>query len=103
MRYRITTPAEGHTGVVAGVSFRKGAAELETGTDGAVAALAYFRRRGYGIEEAAGGKPTGSGRPPQAADKAAWVAYAVTCGADQAEAEGATKATLIDQYGKGDA
>jgi hypothetical protein len=44
-----------------------------------------------------------AGRPPQAADKAAWVAYAVTCGADQAEAEGATKAALIEQYGKGDA
>lgn len=44
-----------------------------------------------------------SARPPQAADKAVWVAWAVTCGADQAEADAATKAALIDTYGRGDA
>jgi hypothetical protein len=42
-------------------------------------------------------------RPPQAADKAQWVAWAVACGADQADAEQATKAQLIEQYGRGDA
>lgn len=44
-----------------------------------------------------------SGRPAQAADKAAWVAWAVAQGAAQADAEAATKADLITQYGKGDA
>lgn len=42
---RITTPVEGFTGVVAGVSFANGEGE----TDNEVA-LAYFRRHGYGIE-----------------------------------------------------
>lgn len=40
-----------------------------------------------------------AGRPPQAAAKDLWVAYAVACGADQSEAEGMTKADLITQYG----
>jgi hypothetical protein len=44
-----------------------------------------------------------AGRPPQAADKAAWITWAVACGAEQADAEAATKAALIEQYGKGDA
>jgi hypothetical protein len=46
------------------------------------------------------GKPTGSGRPPQAAAKDAWVAYAVSCGASQADADAVTKAALIELYGK---
>lgn len=41
-----------------------------------------------------------AGRPPQAAAKDAWVAYAVSCGAEQADADAATKAALIEQYGK---
>lgn len=101
MRYTITAPVEGHDGEVAGVPFRRGVAELDTAADGASPALAYFRRRGYGITPQTG--DAGTERPPQAADKAAWVAYAVVCGAQQADAEAATKASLIEQYGKGDA
>lgn len=95
MRYRITAPTAGHTGIVAGVHFAAGQAEM----DGAQrAALGYFRRRGYGIEavEDAG---VSAGRPPQAAAKELWVAYAVACGADQTAAEAMTKADLITRYG----
>lgn len=49
------------------------------------------------------GEQTLTERPAQAADKAAWVAWAVAQGAAQADAEAATKADLITQYGKGDA
>lgn len=43
-------------------------------------------------------------RPAQAAEKAAWVAWAVASGAAQTEAEGMTKADLIARFGKdGDA
>lgn len=41
-----------------------------------------------------------AGRPAQAADKAAWVAWAVTQGADQTDAEAATKAALFEAYGR---
>jgi hypothetical protein len=43
-------------------------------------------------------EPPPAGRPPQSADKAAWVAYAVARGAEQAAAEAMTKAQLIEQY-----
>jgi hypothetical protein len=48
--------------------------------------------------DAAGGEvPTE--RPPRAAAKAAWVDYAVTQGADRAEADGMSKDDLIAAYG----
>lgn len=37
--------------------------------------------------------------PKQSDNKAAWVDYAVAQGADRDEAEGKTKAELVDQYG----
>lgn len=46
-----------------------------------------------GIESAAG-----DGRPAQAANKDAWVEYAVAQGFDRDEAEAATKAELIDRF-----
>lgn len=42
-------------------------------------------------------------RPPQAAPVAEWRTWAVACGATQDDADAATKAALIEQYGKGDA
>jgi hypothetical protein len=42
-------------------------------------------------------------RPAQAAAKAEWVGWAVAQGANPDDAEGMTKADLIDRYGKGDA
>ncbi|MGS2641685.1 hypothetical protein [Streptosporangium sp. G12] len=41
-------------------------------------------------------------RPAQSANKAAWVDWAVSQGADRGEAEGMTKADLIDEYGRDD-
>lgn len=38
-------------------------------------------------------------RPAKADAKAAWVDWAVTCGADRAEAEASTKDELITAYG----
>lgn len=43
------------------------------------------------------GPPTKA--PAKADSKAAWVAWAVVCGADPEEAEALTKADLAEQYG----
>lgn len=69
-----------------------------------LAALADDPSSGWRVEDVPlpGSAPLVA-RPPQVADKAAWVAWAVACGANQADAEQATKAALIEQYGKGDA
>ena len=40
--------------------------------------------------------------PPASAPKAAWVAWAVSQGADQATAEAMTKLNLIGEYGGGE-
>lgn len=48
---KIKSPVEGYTGVVVGVQFTDGEAETDRES-----ALAYFRRQGYGIEEAAPAK-----------------------------------------------
>lgn len=65
---RVTTPVAGFSGVVAGVAFADGAAETSNR-----AALAYFRRHGYGIAPAESvkparklrSKPAGSGEPTE--------------------------------------
>lgn len=49
MRYTITTPKREFAGEVAGVSFQRGTGTLDGGAEGAVAALGYFQRAGYGI------------------------------------------------------
>lgn len=46
---KVHAPAAGFTGSVAGVNFAGGVADVEEGT----AAMAYFRRHGYGIGEPA--------------------------------------------------
>ncbi|NJP27102.1 hypothetical protein FLW53_23455 [Microbispora sp. SCL1-1] len=45
------------------------------------------------------GTPEVPERPAQSAVKAAWVDYAVACGADPGEAEALTKPELIERYG----
>lgn len=45
--YKITAPVAGFTGKSAGINFVDGFADLDGDTDGR--ALAFFRRRGYGI------------------------------------------------------
>lgn len=46
--FKVTAPDSGFSGEVAGVSFSKGAATVDSGDNRA--ALAYFRRRGYKVE-----------------------------------------------------
>jgi hypothetical protein len=64
-----------------------------------LAALADDPSSGWRVEDVPEPATAPAGRPPQAAAKDAWVTYAVSCGADQTEAEGMTKADLITQYG----
>jgi hypothetical protein len=47
--------------------------------------------------QTAGGSPS---RPARNDPKHAWVDYAVSQGADRAEAEGSSKADLVDAYGE---
>lgn len=55
MRYRITTPVLGFTGVSAGVNFTDGAAEIDVPMDDTqhplYRAASYFLSQGYGVEE----------------------------------------------------
>lgn len=50
--YTITSPEPGFSGTVAGVAFRNGQATVDSdhARAGAGAALAYFRRKGYGVD-----------------------------------------------------
>ena len=59
---KINSPVEGFKGTVAGVEFDKGVGETDNDN-----ALAYFRRKGYGIS---GSKPTGTSptEAPEPAD-----------------------------------
>jgi hypothetical protein len=48
-KYKVTTPAAGHTGAVGKVHFVDGVAEVDGETH--AAELAYFHAQGYGVEE----------------------------------------------------
>lgn len=75
---RITTPVEGFTGVVVGVTFADGKGETDDQS-----AIAYFTRHGYTVEAE---KP--APKKPTAAEKAAAEkAKADKEAADKAEAE----------------
>jgi hypothetical protein len=64
--YNITAPEPHFSGEVAGVVFSKGKATLDSSSENAAAALAYFRRRGYGVD---GSEPTaGPAEPFEPAD-----------------------------------
>lgn len=54
MQYKITAPVADHTGRVAGVAFADGVATIDGDTQHQ--ALAYFRRKGYGVAEVRRGK-----------------------------------------------
>jgi len=47
--YNITAPESHFSGEVAGVVFSKGKATVDGDNENAAAALAYFRRKGYGV------------------------------------------------------
>lgn len=106
-KLRITAPVKGYRGDLAGLVFRDGVADADSVSD--AAALAYCRRRGYTVE-APGADVAGEDdtpevdgeveRPKDYAPKPEWVTYAVSQGADPDDAENATKAELVELYGK---
>lgn len=51
MRVKVTAPVAGYTGKVGIVAFADGVAELDSEVHAHQRALAYFRRRGYTVEE----------------------------------------------------
>lgn len=64
VRYEITAPIRGHTGLVAGVAFTAGHAEA---VDPPPGALEYFRRRGYTVTALDEQPPNGPQAPKPAA------------------------------------
>ncbi|MEU5974392.1 hypothetical protein [Streptomyces sp. NPDC047315] len=96
MEYEITTPVAGFRGEVAGVTFTD-----ERGRTSDPGAVAYFRRHGYGVDEAAGEQPERLERPAKSASKADWAAYAVAQGMVQADAEAMTRDDLAAKYAEG--
>lgn len=124
-QYRITSPDPAFNGVVADhVVFSRGQATLTVDhdaerVDGATnlppgaAALAYFQRRGYGIEDVTVPErpvavdevqpSTGPKLPAKTATKVEWVAYAVALkpedgGLDEAAATALTRDQLAEKY-----
>ena len=107
-RFVVSSPDPSHSGVVAGVPFLDGRGEVDGSN---VAALGYFRRRGYTVVPAgepvpavevpadppAGGDTEGGRprRPAVNASKADWVDYAVALGRSREDAEQSTKEELI--------
>jgi hypothetical protein len=89
MRYRVTTPVPDYRGSVGDVHFAAGEAVVDG--DANPAEMAYFRARGYGIEEIAEDAGTadvdesdpespGPETPKKSASTEAWRAYAVAAG-----------------------
>lgn len=112
-KYRITAPVERYEGEIADVRFIGSVAETDNTN-----VVEYCRRHGYKVELVGGeaepsidgdgdgpGDGDGSGdsggvtRPKDNAPKPDWVAYAVSKGADEAEATKATQKQLIELYG----
>lgn len=95
MQYKVTAPAAGFSGDSAGVVFTDGIAVTD---DSNRAALAYFRRRGYTVEPETGPDPEQDDKPKKSASKAAWAAYAVSQGMDEAEADQLTRDQLVERF-----
>ncbi|MEU9141705.1 hypothetical protein AB0D33_38195 [Streptomyces sp. NPDC048404] len=92
MRARITTPVEGYSGDgPGGIVFVDGTAES---SDPAV--VGYCQGAGYRVEQLDDDRATA---PARSASKGDWVAYAVTRGAEQDDAEQLTRDQLAEQYG----
>jgi hypothetical protein len=94
-KYKVTTPADKHTGQVGKVHFADGMATVDA--DEHAAELAYFRQAGYLVEpvEAPAGAPEPQ-RPAGNASKDEWVAFAVARGMPEDQAKAANKADLIE-------
>jgi hypothetical protein len=113
VRYLITTPVRGFRGEVAGVAFIDSKAEVDE--DGNGRAIAYFRRKGYGVEavEPAAGPAAPATeqdeqdqqgeiqRPGGNAKKETLIAYAVAVlGMTEQDADAKTRVELLDLIDK---
>lgn len=89
---KIHSPVKGYTGRRAGVAFADGVGETSDQTS-----INYFLRHGYKVvqKEAAATPAAPSGPPAKSAPKGDWVAYAVSQGIDEAEANAMKKPDLI--------
>ncbi|GGD33119.1 hypothetical protein GCM10010915_11880 [Microbacterium faecale] len=90
---KITTPVKGFTGKVAGVSFVDGKGET---TD--KAALAYFRRHGYGVDAAEKAVEIPEGEPTADWTAAQLKAYAEKHEVDLGQAK--TKPEIVEAIEK---
>lgn len=110
MRFTITTPVRGFRGEVAGVAFIDSRAEVDE--DANARAIAYFRRKGYGVEpiaergtahsEPAPGDDSAGEMPRKSASKSAWVAYAVSQDVPEGDADNLTRDQLVELFATGD-
>jgi hypothetical protein len=112
MQHKITTPTPGYTGKVAGIAFADGTATIDDSNDAHRRALAYFRRKGYRVEEvkaeepapepAADEKPpSAAGVPTRGSSKADWLTYVTSEAAGEKrlsveEAEAKTRDQLAE-------
>jgi hypothetical protein len=67
--------------------------------DAELSALVAEGVNGWTVFTPAAPEPEALTRPADSAVKAAWVAWAIACGADEADAEKLTKPQLIEQFG----
>lgn len=103
----ITAVNSEFTGERAGVPFAGGKAEVDVEPASTVdrQKVAWFERRpGYEVDGPTGGwnlgaDPAPEGPPAKSDNKDAWIAWAVSQGADPDEAAKATKDDLISGYG----
>lgn len=104
MRYRITAPVPGATCSVAGVAFDNSVGETDN-----PAAVAYFERHGYQVDEIATGEPDGDPaqpadtppaptRPAKSASTEAWREYAKAMGMDEQLADATSRDDLVAHY-----
>ncbi|GAB3224136.1 hypothetical protein GCM10027447_12450 [Glycomyces halotolerans] len=110
-KYTVTTPVKGFSGARAGVMFHRGVGEVDDSDQSGAKSLAYFKRKGYGIEpvgeadsgdfhrgpvDEQGGEDLP--RPTQSSSKADWAVWVGTVYADEVDPEQAadmTKAQLM--------
>lgn len=62
--FEVKAPVKDFTGQVAGIGFRAGSATVNDGNDAGRAALAYFKRAGYRVDEVHDDEQDGPQTPP---------------------------------------
>lgn len=110
MRYIVTAPESDFRGEVAGIAFFDGTAEVD---ESRIAALGYFRRRGYQVdaigsagEEPATDAPTEDAdeepaeipMPRKSGSRSDWAAYAIAQGMPEDEANQLTRDQLVERF-----